>query len=146
MPGVPSIYYGSEWGIEGKRSGGDDHALRPRLDLFDVSHKSPHRDLAGVISRLARIRRHSEALRYGNYRQLLVSHEQFAFARQSQEECVIVAVNAADRPVPFELSLSVTGRSRLLDLLNEGESFSVNGGRARIDAVKPCWSRIMIAK
>ena len=146
MPGVPSIYYGSEWGIEGKRSGGNDHALRPHLDLFEVSRNSPHRNLAGVISRLARIRRDSEALRYGSYCQLLVNHEQFAFARQTGEECVVVTVNAADKPVPFELSLPVTGRNQLSDLLNEGENFPVRGGRARIDVVKPCWSRIMIAK
>ena len=138
MPGVPSIYYGSEWGIEGKRSGGDDHALRPHLDLFEVSHNSPHRDLPGFISRLAQIWRHSEALQYGNYRQLLVSHEQFAFARQTQEECVIVAVNAAAKPVPFELALPMTGGKQLLDLLNEGDSFPVNGGTALIDVVKPC--------
>jgi glycosidase len=146
MPGVPSIYYGSEWGIEGKRTGGNDQALRPPLDLFEVSHNSPYRDLSGVISRLAQIRRHSEALRYGNYRQLLVSHEQFAFARQTQEECVIVVVNAAAKPVPFELTLPVTGGERSFDLLNQGDSFPVNGGKARIDVVKPCWSRIMIVK
>jgi glycosidase len=146
MPGVPSIYYGSEWGIEGRRNGGDDHVLRPHLDLFEVSHNSPHRDLPGLIGRLARIRRHSDALRYGNYRQLLVSHEQFAFARQTQEECVVVAVNAADKPVPFDLALPMTGGKQLLDLLNEGDSFPVNGGKARIDVVKPCWPRIMIVK
>jgi cyclomaltodextrinase len=146
MPGVPSIYYGSEWGIEGKRTGGNDHALRPRLDLIEVSHNSPHRGLPGLIRRLAQIRRHSEALRYGNYRPLLISHEQFAFARQTPEECVVVAVNAADKPAPFELKLPITGWDRLLDLLNIGDSFSVHGGKARIDVVKPCWSRIMIAK
>jgi glycosidase len=146
MPGVPSIYYGSEWGIGGKRTGGNDQALRPWLDLFEISHNSPHRDLPKVISRLARIRRHSEALRYGNYRQLSVSHEQFAFARQTREECVIVTVNASDKPVPIELVLPVTGRNQLIDLLNEGDSFPVHGGKARIDVVKPCWSRVMTAK
>ncbi|HXX35491.1 MAG TPA: alpha-amylase family glycosyl hydrolase [Thermodesulfobacteriota bacterium] len=146
MPGVPSIYYGSEWGVEGKRRGGDDHALRPCLDLFDVSRRSPHRNLSRVISRLAGIRRQSEALRYGNYRQLLVNHEQFAFARQTREECVIVAVNASDKPVPIELAVPVTGGSRLIDLLNPGDSFSVGGGRTRVDVVNPCWSRIMMAK
>jgi cyclomaltodextrinase / maltogenic alpha-amylase / neopullulanase len=146
MPGVPSIYYGSEWGIEGKRSGTDDHALRPRLDLFDVSDSRPHRDLPGLISRLARIRRHSEALRYGNYRQLLVNHEQFAFARQTQEDCVVVVVNAADKPVRVELSLPVTDKNRLFDLLNEGDSFPVRRGKAQIEIVKPCGSRIMIAE
>jgi cyclomaltodextrinase len=146
MPGVPSIYYGSEWGIEGKRTNGNDLALRPHLDLSEVSHNSPHRDLANVISRLAKIRHQSEALRYGDYRQLLVNHEQFAFARQTREECMIVALNAADKPAPFELALPTTCRGRLLDLLNEGDSFPVHRGKASIDAVKPCWSRIMIAK
>jgi len=146
VPGIPSIYYGSEWGIEGKRTSRSDQALRPRLDLYEVSHNSPHRDLSGAISRLAHIRRHSEALRYGNYRQLLVKPEQFSFARQTQEECVIVAVNAADKPVPFELAIPVTGRKQLIDLLNQGDRFPVHGGKARIHAVNPCWARIMIVK
>ncbi len=146
MPGVPSIYYGSEWGIEGKRTSRDDRSLRPRLDLGEISRNSPHRDLPGVIGRLARIRRRCEALRYGNYRQLLVRHEQFAFARQTGEECVIVSVNAADRPIPIELTLPTKGGKQLIDLLNEGESFPVHGEKARIDPVGPCWSRIMILK
>jgi len=76
----------------------------------------------------------------------LVNHEQFTFARQTREECVIVAVNAADKPVPFELVLPVTGGNRLIDLMNEGDSFPVHGGKVHIGVVKPCWSRIMIAK
>ena len=123
MPGVPSIYYGSEWGIEGKRTSRSDQALRPRLDYSQISQNSPHPDLPGVISRLAQIRHHSAALRYGNYRPLLVKSEQLAFARQTPEECVIVAVNAADKPVPMELPVPVTGKKQLIDLLNEGDRF-----------------------
>ena len=33
MPGIPSIYYGSEWGVEGRKAAGDDGPLRPALDL-----------------------------------------------------------------------------------------------------------------
>jgi glycosidase len=33
MPGVPSIYYGSERGIAGQRVNGSDAPLRPSLDL-----------------------------------------------------------------------------------------------------------------
>jgi glycosidase len=146
MPGIPSIYYGSEWGIEGKRTSRSDQALRPHLNLIEVSHNSPHRDLSEIISRLAHIRRHSKALRYGHYHQLLVKQEQFAFARQTPEECVIVAVNAADKPVPFELAVPMTGAKQLIDLLNQGDRFSVQGGKARINIVNPCWARIMILK
>ena len=33
LPGIPSIYYGSEWGIEGRKQGASDDAMRPQLDL-----------------------------------------------------------------------------------------------------------------
>lgn len=145
IPGVPSIYYGSEWGLEGKRTSVDDRALRPCIDLSEISRTGPHPDLPGVIGRLARIRRRSEALRYGHYRQLLVRSEQLAFARQTPEECLIVAVNAADKPASFELALPSGVGNRLHDLLNEGDHFPVHKGKARID-VSPCWARIMIVK
>jgi hypothetical protein len=67
-----------------------------------------------------------------------------AFARQTADECVVVAVNAADEPVPIELTLPASGGERLFDLLNPGESFPVFEGRVRIDAVWPCWARIMV--
>ncbi len=143
MPGVPSIYYGSEWGIEGKRTSKSDKALRPHLDLYEVSRNSPNRDLSKAISRLAHIRRHSIALRYGNYRPLLVKPEQFAFSRQTQDECVIVAVNTADKPVSFKLTLPVKGGKQMIDLLNQGDRFPVQDGKVLIPAVNPCWSRIL---
>jgi cyclomaltodextrinase / maltogenic alpha-amylase / neopullulanase len=146
MPGVPSIYYGSEWGIEGKRTSRSDRALRPQLDLLKVSQESPIRDLSEVIGRLARIRHHSEALRYGNYNQLLIKSEQLVFARQTAKECVIVALNAADKPVPLELAVPMAGKRQLIDLLNEGERFPVQGGKVRIKALYPCWARILIAR
>jgi len=146
MPGVPSIYYGSEWGIEGKKTSRSDQALRPRLDLFEVSHNSPHRDLSKAISRLAHVRRHSEALRYGHYCPLLVKPEQFAFARQTDKELIIVAVNATDKPVSFKLAVPVTGGKQLIDLLNQGDHFPVQEGKVLIPAVNPCWSRILVVQ
>jgi cyclomaltodextrinase / maltogenic alpha-amylase / neopullulanase len=143
MPGIPSIYYGSEWGIEGKRTSRSDQALRPHLDFFQISHNSPHPDLPRVIGRLAHVRHHSPALRYGNYHPLLVKSEQLAFARQTQDEYLIVAVNAADKPVPLELPIPETGKKQLIDLLNEGDHFPVQGGKAHIPVVNPCWARIM---
>ena len=145
MPGVPSIYYGSEWGIEGKRTSREDRPLRPFLKIEEMGQKSPHPDLPGVIGRLAAIRRRSDALRYGNYRELTIRHEQFAFVRETRKECVIVAVNAAEKPAPFELNIPAGGKE-LIDLLNEGERFPLRGGKARIDSVGSCWSRIMVVK
>jgi cyclomaltodextrinase / maltogenic alpha-amylase / neopullulanase len=66
-----------------------------------------------------------------------------AFARQTQEECVIVAVNAADKPVPLEFPIPEPGKKQLIDLLDQGDRFPIHGGKVRIPAVNPCWTRIM---
>ena len=146
MPGVPSIYYGSEWGIQGKRSHGTDAPLRPCLNLGDVSQNGPQPQLAYLIARLAKIRLATQALRYGGYSQLVVSHEQLAFARQTPEECIVVALNAADKAVPFEVNVPTRLGSRLVDLLNEADCFEIHAGRAKIDAVPSCWMRIMAVR
>jgi cyclomaltodextrinase / maltogenic alpha-amylase / neopullulanase len=143
MPGVPSIYYGSEWGLEGRKENGSDQALRPRLDLALAAQTSPQPNLARVIAQLAQIRHNSPALRYGDYRQLLVSHEQLAFARQTAEECVVVLVNAADKPAAFDVPLPVNGGCQLIDQLNPDETFQVVGNKARLESVRPHWARIL---
>ncbi len=142
MPGIPSIYYGSEWGLTATRTSASDAPLRPRLDLETVQRTAPHPDLPVVIQRLSRIRRASHALRHGNYRQLLVRHEQLAYARQSDGETAIVLVNAASNPVPLDMPVPVAEGTRLVDVLNDDEAFLVKDGRLKVDEVHPRWARI----
>jgi glycosidase len=143
MPGVPSIYYGSEWGISGQKSKTSDAALRPALDLGDLTHTAPHPDLVKAITRLAWLRRHSGALRYGGYRQLLVTSEQLVFARQTADECVIVALNAAERPATVRFDLPVHPESELADLLNPGDTARPKGQTVEALTIPPHWARIM---
>ena len=56
MPGIPCIYYGSEWGEEGTKSPDNDYALRP---CFDAPKPN---DLTDLIRRLIALRRESDAL------------------------------------------------------------------------------------
>ncbi|MBN1119544.1 MAG: DUF3459 domain-containing protein [Anaerolineae bacterium] len=142
IPGVPSIYYGSEWGIDGKKSNGSDAPLRPYLPLpGEIAQSAPLPDLLNAIRKLIDVRRRLPALQHGGYEQLHVASEQFAFARQADDQSVIVAVNAADQPAPVEIALPHAG-SRLVDELNPGDTFGVDGGRVRID-VPPRWARVL---
>lgn len=142
MPGVPSLYYGSEWGITGKRTAHDDSPLRPQLDLIQAARTGPHLELAGVIARLAAIRQASPVLRYGDYHPLHVSAEQFAFRRTSNGESVLVVLNAADQPVDLELSVPLQENRLMADALNPGETFTVRQGKLSL-TVAPCWGRIL---
>ncbi|NPV86502.1 MAG: alpha-amylase [Anaerolineae bacterium] len=141
MPGVPSIYYGSEWGIEGKRTATSDAALRPALSLQQV-HPTKHHALPGLISRLAHIRRSSRALCSGSYTQLFVSHEQLAFSRQHGSETVVIALNAANHPAMIDIALPQKANV-LYDMLNPGDHFAIVNGKARIELQQPCWGRIL---
>lgn len=86
MPGVPSIYYGSEWGIEGKKQGRDEE-IRPRLE------KPEWNELSDAIAAYAKAHHTHPALYNGGYANLLVRDKQLIFERSCDEERVIVAIN-----------------------------------------------------
>jgi cyclomaltodextrinase / maltogenic alpha-amylase / neopullulanase len=141
MPGVPSLYSGSEWGIEGTRTATDDRALRPCLDLERMHREHPS-DLVDALRRLMALRRGTDALRHGSYRQLAVTSEQLAFLRQTPGEAVVVAVNAAATEAAMTLRLPEFRQARLVDLLNPPASFQAEAGSAHIN-VPGCWARVL---
>ena len=96
LPGVPSIYYGSEFGIEGRKERGSDDSLRPQLNLEDYKNSYKNNICTKLISALGKIRQSTKALSYGDYNQLLLTNRQYAFSRNYNGESVIIAVNNDD--------------------------------------------------
>ncbi len=141
VPGIPSIYAGSEWGISGERTNTSDEALRPRLELQEVKAHAPHPDLADLIAKLSRLRHASSALQRGGYRELLVEHEQLAFVRESAEEKIVVVTNASEEKVMLELNLPFSAGTAV-DLLNDNETFEVQDAQLSVN-VHPRWARVL---
>lgn len=140
MPGVPSIYYGSEWGVQGARKKHSDAALRPSREEL---HSRPERDetLFSLISRLARLRRESTALALGEYRELMVDHRLLAFSRSFETEEVVVAVNASTEEVALELPVGGE-RSLWEDVLDGTGRHHAEGGTLRC-TVLPRWATVL---
>lgn len=138
MPGVPSIYYGSEWGLPGERTDYSDLMLRPPSPLH--GDEFPHPDLLNTIHRLAGIRHNTNALKVGDYRELYIAHEQLAFQRANGKQSVIVVLNAAAEETTVPLQ-TVPGK-QLTDLLNNGEAFDVDDGQVSVE-VPANWLRIL---
>lgn len=142
MPGVPSIYYGSEWGIYGKKENGSDKILRPCLNIDDFPASAGSPDLQKTITKLAEIRKSSPALKYGDYQELHVSSHQMAFQRESDGDKIVVAVNAAGEKASLELKLPDNGEAVWSDILNEGEKLHSSNGHLKME-MHPCWARIL---
>lgn len=99
LPGVPSVYYGSEFGIEGRKMPGTDAPLRPALSLESFADNG----CAKLITALGKIRRKTKVLSYGDYTQLHLTNTQYAFSRSCDQWEVLVAVNNDDNPAAMSL-------------------------------------------
>lgn len=117
MPGVPCVYYGSEWGMEGDKKDGDA-ALRPAVE------RPAENELTEYIARLAAARRGSRALCRGGYRTVLLTNRQFIFERAVDGERVLVAVNADSAPFVAHFD---AGAGRARDLVT-GQPHDFGGG------------------
>ena len=91
MPGIPCIYYGSEWGEEGSKAPDNDYALRPCFD-----EPKPN-ELTDFIHRLITLRQNSDALCNGGYRNISITNHQLVFERRTEQERILVAINASER-------------------------------------------------
>ena len=141
MPGIPSIYYGSEWGLEGVKDPWSDGPLRPSLDLHQMAEHAPQPGLADFIGRLAALREESPALRLGTYNPVYVDHRQFVFQRQFESEAILVVLNSAMEKV--EVSLTLPWQNGLLrDCLNAEEKFQIKNGNVTI-TTHPSWGRVL---
>ena len=103
LPGIPSVYYGSEFGIEGKKMKGSDDSLRPALSFENYKNAIEENSLTGLVSALGKTRQKLKALSYGDYRELLLRNRQYAFSRSFEGETVIVTVNNDDADFTFTL-------------------------------------------
>jgi glycosidase len=132
IPGIPSIYYGSEWGISGRKSEGDK-ALRPCLDIRQFKNTG----LSEHITRLAAVRKKLETLKTGDFRQLYVSGEAFAFIRRRGNDMAVVAVNSGEKEVVVDLKINGTGGAELYDVLDNDKKYILSNGALHV-TLKKC--------
>ncbi len=118
IPGIPCIYYGSEWGAEGKKGGGSDVVLRP---AFEAPVKN---ELCALVQKMCHVYAASDALRAGGYRQVYLTNRQFIFERQAAGERVLVALNLEEAPHVAHFD---AGAGMAVDLLT-GTKVDFGGG------------------
>ncbi len=123
LPGVPSLYYGSEFGIEGKKEQWSDDSLRPELHLEDFKDAVEKNPCTKLLAGLGKIRHKIPALSYGDYRELQLMNRQYAFSRSYKGTSVVVAVNNDDND--FTMTLPVESEEMYIGALS-GEKVQPN--------------------
>ncbi len=129
LPGIPSLYYGSEFGIEGRKERFSDDSLRPALNYEDYKDAVKTNPCTKLIAALGKIRQNTPALMYGDYKELELQTTHFAYARVLDGKTVITTVNNADNDA--FMNLQAGNSAEYIGALT-GEKVSVNGGRIQV--------------
>ncbi|MEG1741431.1 MAG: alpha-amylase family glycosyl hydrolase [Acetivibrio sp.] len=116
MPGIPCVYYGSEWGAKGDKNKGDE-ALRACFE------EPVENELSEFIGKLSEVKKNSDGLNYGGFRSILLTNKQCIFERKSEKERIFVAINSGEESYTAHFE---TGTTELTDLLT-GEKENFNG-------------------
>ena len=115
LPGIPSVYYGGEWGLTGTRGHHSDDDLRPAVAAAEIPGRATA--LTGYIAALAAIHKSYPEFHGGRYQELMLSNRQYAYARHAAGSAVITAVNSDEREATLSipLPLHTTAAENLLD-------------------------------
>lgn len=127
MPGIPCVYYGSEWGAKARKEEGDP-ALRACFDAPVENELTEH------IAKLAKAYNGSKALQYGNFRSVLLTNRQCIFERKTEGERVMVAVNADENEYTAHFD---AGCGTATDIIS-GEIHDFGGG-SRLPGYSCCF-------
>ena len=142
LPGIPSIYYGGEWGVEGKRTNTSDEALRPAISIEQEGEL--HCELTDLIAQLGQIHSQQEPLHTGRYQELLLTNRQYAFARHGEDSVIIAAVNNDDEPASLAIPVPIQA-SKAVNLLEPADRLPISDGKVHIK-LKGNWGAVLKLK
>ncbi|MHA2169868.1 MAG: maltodextrin glucosidase [Candidatus Kariarchaeaceae archaeon] len=124
--GVPSIYYGDEIGMEGKR----DPDCR-RCMIWDESKWNS--ELLLFYKTLIQIRRSSQALQQGSFREIFIQDLIYCFIRQYKEDLVLVVLNNSDEEKLIEIPVWKLGLlSGVFSSLLDDAKIEIQNGSIKI--------------
>ena len=131
LPGIPSIYYGSEFAIEGKKEKGSDASLRPHLDLKDYKDAAETDPNTALVKKLGNMRQTSKALSYGEYKELLLTNRQYAYARTFENETAYIVVNNDEEAA--EVTIPCASEEAAVTGILSGKIFDVTDGKITLN-------------
>ncbi len=117
IPGLPVIYYGSEFGMTGASDPDNRRMMRFGNEL-SVYEKTMLDDIRKIVN----VRRNHTALRYGDFYTLQADENIYAFIRSDMNERILVVLNKNKNEQTIELSLpGVYKINSAVDLINGGK-------------------------
>ena len=133
--GIPSMYYGSEFGIEGKKEQGS-------ADYADAYTNNP---ITALCVKLGELKKQYPELSEGQYQELSLTNRQFAYARALSETAMITLINCDDEPTTITVQAPV-GATSATDMLGQAEQVHYENGQLQVTLPTNCGTMIYLGE
>ncbi len=131
IPGLPTIYYGSEFGM----TGADDPDNR-RMMRFGNALSDNEKRMLEETKKIVRLRNQHSALRYGDFYTVQADNNSYSYLRSDFSERLLVVLNKAEVEKQVSISLPATiSAKNAVDVLT-GEKVGITDGRLTVTAPK----------
>ncbi|MEW6194407.1 MAG: alpha-amylase family glycosyl hydrolase [Bacteroidota bacterium] len=127
VPGLPVIYYGSEFGMTGA-SDPDNRRMMRFGDELNVYERKMLDDVGKIVN----ARKNHPALRYGDFYTLLANENIYAFIRSDMNERILVVLNKNTNDQMIELSLPGVYKANSVEDLITGAKLKVKSGKLKV--------------
>lgn len=139
IPGLPVVYYGSEFGM----TGADDPDNR-RMMRFGDQLNAFERQMLGRTRTIVGMRNTHSALRYGDFLTLTADGSVYAYLRADFNERLLIVLNKSDSAQTVDLTLPNAYECQSLTDINSGEAFDVKGRHARVPVEGIGWRVVRV--
>ena len=127
IPGLPVIFYGSEFGMTGASDPDNRRMMR-----FGNELSEPERKMLGDVRTIIKIRKEHSALRHGDFFTLQADQKIYAFVRSDMNERILVVLNKSDEQVNVDLTLPELYKiTNAADLIT-GDKLNAAGGKINV--------------
>ncbi|GJQ61994.1 MAG: hypothetical protein SCALA702_10470 [Melioribacteraceae bacterium] len=117
IPGLPVIYYGSEFGMTGASDPDNRRMMR-----FDDELNQYERDMLTETRKIINLRKDLPALRYGDFYTLTADENVYSYVRSDAKQRVLVVLNKSDKPQRVDLTFpAVFNAQKVTDLVTGTE-------------------------
>ncbi|MFZ5948318.1 MAG: alpha-amylase family glycosyl hydrolase [Stygiobacter sp.] len=127
IPGIPVIYYGSEFGM----TGASDPDNR-RMMKFDNELSDYEKQMLNDVGKIINLRKEHTVLRYGDFLTINADKRIFAFVRSDFNERILVVLNKSLIPQTIKIDLPEFYKIKSVKNLLYNETNLVEGNKLKI--------------
>jgi len=125
IPGIPTIYYGDEFGMPGANDPDNRRMMRFKNLIEDEQNTFE------VVKKLIKLRRNNIQLIYGDYELLFLDKYIYAYSRNYFDKIAVVLFNKSSKPMP--ITVKIPNRIIMDDLQsNFNSDFSIEGNMMQV--------------